>query len=314
MKAATVAVLLTPLVSGLASRETPSEPESYRFHLDFDETTSSSADEDGFSRPSSELFDLSTAGHALHDGMGGTCFLDDDTHEFLCSDAIDLPQTTWSFTATSGGRRFLTADGEDAWVVCDVVEEDEDSPRVYSGVQDDYDGCFEGRLWLSDYTAPSQSLGDNSLDLRLIEPEPSPVDDAPLIQARQTGSATPTCNVSPSGPSLAPAYVYTGPANQSLYNANTQNVAVVNQANSTLFGFTIGTDFPAADSHPHTCALQFRFPYCSELPSGYPCYTYSGMEQEMTANSGIFWRRIENSVSSAHGLYRTNDLTMCRAT
>ena len=297
MKATTVAVLLTPLVSGLANRESDSESDSYRFHLDFDETTSTIPEEESrHSRPSSELFELSAARRTLHDALGGTCFLDDETHEFLCSDAVDLPQTAWAFTGTSGGRRFLTADGEDAWVVCDVLQEDEDSPRVFSGIQEDHDGCFEGRLWLNDYIAPSQSLGENNLDLRLIEPDPLPTEDESPIRARQTGTPTPTCNVSPSLPSLAPLYVYTGPANQSIYNADPQNVAVINQANSTLFGFSIGTDFPASDNLSHTCGLQFRFPYCSELQAGYPCYIYSGMEQEMTANSGVYWRRIQNSV------------------
>jgi hypothetical protein len=42
------------------------------------------------------------------------------------------------------------------------------------------------------------------------------------------------------------------------------------------------------------CAVYFRLPYCSELPDGFPCYNFSGLEQEYVNNAGMVFVQIQD--------------------
>ncbi|KAJ9156060.1 hypothetical protein NKR23_g1511 [Pleurostoma richardsiae] len=143
--------------------------------------------------------------------------------------------------------------------------------------------------------APTHTRMPTILD-HLSGHDPSHTDIAGLLQVRQT-PATPSCSVSLTAASLAPIFVYDGAPNQTSFMVSQDRVAHITSTRSTVFGFSLPPDFPPASSASasRTCALQFRMPYCSELPAGYPCYQFSGMEQEVLSNSGMYYRRVLNS-------------------
>lgn len=105
---------------------------------------------------------------------------------------------------------------------------------------------------------------------------------------RLQSSSRPTCSVASSAPSIAPRRLTSADGHQ-----DTSPYATIDPNHSTLFEYTI----PEAFFSPSTqqCALQFRLPFCDELPSGYPCFTFSGSEQELLSNSGMVFDLIQNA-------------------
>ncbi|KAI0879146.1 hypothetical protein GGS24DRAFT_440939 [Hypoxylon argillaceum] len=109
------------------------------------------------------------------------------------------------------------------------------------------------------------------------------------LTASHTTKPSSTCSVSPSAPSIAPLKL--GSPDKSAQDGIRDNSAEVSitSTNSTVFLYSIPNSFlpPVSDAKPLLCALQFRMPVCTELPKGYPCYNFSGLEQEFLANSGM---------------------------
>ncbi|KAJ2989469.1 hypothetical protein NUW58_g3449 [Xylaria curta] len=107
--------------------------------------------------------------------------------------------------------------------------------------------------------------------------------------ASQTPKPSPACLVSPSAPSIAP--IKLGSADKSSPGSirDSSAKASITSHNSTVFQYSIPKSFlpVVSDSEMPLCALQFRMPVCTELPKGYPCYSFSGLEQEFLANSGM---------------------------
>ncbi|KAI0100120.1 hypothetical protein GGR51DRAFT_371747 [Nemania sp. FL0031] len=125
----------------------------------------------------------------------------------------------------------------------------------------------------------------------------SPSTSASTEAASKTSSATashtakpsPICSVSPSAPSIAP--VKLGSPDKSAMDGIKDSAAEasITSTNSTVFLYSIPNSFlpPLSDAKMPLCALQFRMPVCTELPKGYPCYSFSGLEQEFLADSGM---------------------------
>ncbi|KAI0858131.1 hypothetical protein F4860DRAFT_324350 [Xylaria cubensis] len=107
--------------------------------------------------------------------------------------------------------------------------------------------------------------------------------------ALHTAKPSPTCLISPSAPSIAPAKL--GSPDRSAPDGLRDSLAnaSITSYNSTVFLYSIPNSFlpPVSDAKVPLCALQFRMPVCTELPKGYPCYSFSGLEQEVLANSGM---------------------------
>ncbi|KAI0440214.1 hypothetical protein F4803DRAFT_553281 [Xylaria telfairii] len=107
--------------------------------------------------------------------------------------------------------------------------------------------------------------------------------------ASQTAKPSPTCLISSSAPSLAP--VKLGLPDKLAPDGLLDSSAKVSitSHNSTVFLYSIPNSFlpPVSDAKMPLCALQFRMPVCTELPKGYPCYSFSGLEQEFLSNSGM---------------------------
>ncbi|KAI0472735.1 hypothetical protein GGR56DRAFT_579801 [Xylariaceae sp. FL0804] len=107
-------------------------------------------------------------------------------------------------------------------------------------------------------------------------------------------TSSPTCSVPSSAPSIAPYRVGTPDASAPDGVRDTSAEAAVSPQNTTVLQYAIpGAFLPpamtdaASASEPPLCALQFRMPVCTALPAGYPCYQFSGLEQEVLADSGM---------------------------
>ncbi|CAJ2502283.1 Uu.00g096770.m01.CDS01 [Anthostomella pinea] len=103
---------------------------------------------------------------------------------------------------------------------------------------------------------------------------------------KSTAAASRVCSIAASAPSIAPFKVAT-PNNR---DQDTSTDVLISTNNSALFQYVIpGSFLPimADAAKPPLCALQFRMPVCTELPKGYPCYSFSGLEQEILSNSGM---------------------------
>ncbi|KAI0202071.1 hypothetical protein F4808DRAFT_94186 [Astrocystis sublimbata] len=98
-----------------------------------------------------------------------------------------------------------------------------------------------------------------------------------------------TCSVSPSAPSIAPVRLglHDDSSPDGLQDSSSR--ASISSHNSTFFIYSIPNSFllPVSDTKMPLCALQFRMPVCTELPENYPCYSFSGLEQEFLAKSGM---------------------------
>ncbi|KAI1751721.1 hypothetical protein F4782DRAFT_176090 [Xylaria castorea] len=107
--------------------------------------------------------------------------------------------------------------------------------------------------------------------------------------ASQTAKPSPICSISPSAPSIAPIKLGTPDKSAPDGLQDSSAEASITSYNSTVFLYSIPNSFlpPVSDAKMPLCALQFRMPVCTELPKGYPCYSFSGLEQEVLANSGM---------------------------
>ncbi|KAI1177161.1 hypothetical protein F4777DRAFT_217426 [Nemania sp. FL0916] len=109
------------------------------------------------------------------------------------------------------------------------------------------------------------------------------------VVTSHTTKPSQACSISPSTPSMAP--VKLGWPDKSAPDGikDSSAVASINSTNSTVFLYSVPSSFLPliSDAKMPTCALQFRMPVCKDLPKGYPCYNFSGLEQEYLANSGM---------------------------
>ncbi|KAI0479617.1 hypothetical protein F4859DRAFT_476688 [Xylaria cf. heliscus] len=107
--------------------------------------------------------------------------------------------------------------------------------------------------------------------------------------ASHTAKPSPICSISPSAPSIAP--IKLGSPDKLAPDGLRDSLgrASITSYNSTIFLYSIPNSFlpPISDARMPLCALQFRMPVCTELPKGYPCYSFSGLEQEFLSNSGM---------------------------
>ncbi|GAP89586.1 putative gpi anchored cell wall protein [Rosellinia necatrix] len=126
-----------------------------------------------------------------------------------------------------------------------------------------------------------------------MSPSPSAgTDTAPKISlAKASYSAKPshTCSISPSAPSIAPIKVVSVSRSDSDNTGDSSAEVSITSHNSTTFLYGIPYSFlpPVNGTKMPLCALQFRMPVCMDLPKGYPCYKFSGLEQEFLSDSGM---------------------------
>ncbi|KAK8048765.1 hypothetical protein PG994_010495 [Apiospora phragmitis] len=105
---------------------------------------------------------------------------------------------------------------------------------------------------------------------------------APSSTSNTSTSASASCMVAGSAPSIAPIQI--GFPTEDGISDTSANVSIT-PTKSTMLTYRIPSSF--APTAGKLCALQFRLPFCSTLPSGYPCFDFSGSEQELLSNSGM---------------------------
>ncbi|KAI2639985.1 hypothetical protein GGS21DRAFT_390362 [Xylaria nigripes] len=120
-----------------------------------------------------------------------------------------------------------------------------------------------------------------------VSTEPVPNNaSATALQAIEPSKA---CSISPSAPSIAPIKVGSPDKGSPDGIKDTSGEVNITYNSSSVLLYTIPNSFVTSQPNASAplCALQFRMPVCTQLPEGYPCYSFSGMEQEFLANSGM---------------------------
>ncbi|KAI1188105.1 hypothetical protein F5B17DRAFT_429845 [Nemania serpens] len=145
----------------------------------------------------------------------------------------------------------------------------------------------------SNLTAPGYSqvqvAGILSSTLRSRSASATAASKTSSAAVSHTAKPSPICSISPSAPSIAP--IKLGSPDKSAPDGIIDSLAEasITSTNSTILLYSIPNSFfpPTSDAKVPVCALQFRMPVCSALPKGYPCYRFSGMEQEFLSDSGM---------------------------
>ncbi|KAK7952255.1 uncharacterized protein PG986_007983 [Apiospora aurea] len=134
-------------------------------------------------------------------------------------------------------------------------------------------------------TLVSGSVGATSVPSSVANATTFTVSRTTLVPSSTSNSsaiATASCAVADSAPSIAPIKI--GFPTQDGISDTSANASIT-PTDNTIFQYRIPSSFvPAAG---RLCALQFRLPFCSTLPPGYPCFNFSGSEQELLSNSGM---------------------------
>ncbi|KAI0006554.1 hypothetical protein F4779DRAFT_596011 [Xylariaceae sp. FL0662B] len=182
-------------------------------------------------------------------------------------------------------------------------------PRLAAAAPRDFQDRHDSRARLADrkpaltITTPLPGYSDAPQSALLSSTLPTPVIKAQSAGAHSdptSSASSQACSVASSSPSIAPYRLsYGDPSAAGAHNA-TAAEAVISPTNSTVFEYHIPSSFISSLNATNTtksplCALQFRMPYCSALPKGYPCYSFSGLEQEYLSNSGMTFGLLKDS-------------------
>lgn len=220
-------------------------------------------------------------GGKVQDATGNQCFIKSPNYQFQCYQKGVVGDTAFDLVAANNGSTKLVYDGgPGTYLACS--EEGGDSYEIYSTLKADKTGCLEVSLVLT----------EQSGECILSDPTPTPDagDACSAEDVEDDGSdwvPTPACSVAASAPSLAPIKI--GSPNQDADDGllDTGVNATITSIDSTVFNFSIPRNFTLGGSK--LCALEFRLPYCGDLPDGYPCFQFTGSEQELLSNSGMLF-------------------------
>ncbi|KAI1416218.1 hypothetical protein F5Y13DRAFT_206237 [Hypoxylon sp. FL1857] len=229
-------------------------------------------------------FCLDSTSKTIQDSLRHNCFMRAPDYQFECYQGA-VGKTAFEVTKT-GGKLYLTYNNSPGtFYACPIGSGTEQTYDIYSSEKANKTGCLSVALTLTNET-PECSTGSNStIATRPRIPPPRTVRPSPALRREAPPEA---CSISPSAPSLAPYRLR--PSNASIASGvnGTSAEVVIASGISTTFEYAIPEDFLPADRYKSSlCALQFRMPICTSLPKGYPCYSFSGMEQEVLADSGM---------------------------
>ncbi|KAI2639091.1 hypothetical protein GGS26DRAFT_375234 [Hypomontagnella submonticulosa] len=236
-------------------------------------------------------FSLDRTSKTIQDGLKHNCFIRSPDFQFRCYQGA--VGTTKFDIAKEDGKLFLTYDdinGPGSFYACPSGSTADQVYDIFS--QSKGAECKPVALALTN-ESPECSTVDSTIETRSTVVSPT------RSQGRQ--SSSPVCSVSPSAPSLAPFRLRPGNSSILIGGNTTSAEAAITPVNSTIFEYAISDAFisDSAAGKSSLCALQFRLPVCTSLPKGYPCYSFSGLEQEVLANSGMnFHLMTEEGVTS----------------
>ncbi|KAI1462650.1 hypothetical protein F4805DRAFT_452475 [Annulohypoxylon moriforme] len=217
-------------------------------------------------------FCLDKTAKTIQDGLKHNCFMRAPDYQFECYQGA-VGTTAFEVTKPKpDGKYYLTYDnGPGTFYACPIPSGagNEQTYDIYSSEKANKDGCVPVALALTNET-PECATSSEASNATPTQP-----------QQRQTSSQA--CSVAASAPSLSPSKLRSGNSSAA-GGAN----AKITPIDSTIFDYTIPKDFLSKGSSKSSlCALQFRMPVCTSLPKGYPCYSFSGLEQEYLSDSGM---------------------------
>ncbi|KAI1778110.1 hypothetical protein F4818DRAFT_404938 [Hypoxylon cercidicola] len=229
-------------------------------------------------------FCIDKAAKTVHDGLRHNCFMRAPDYQFECYQGA---VGTTAFDTTfdhEDGKAYLTYDnGPGVFFACPVTENNEVHYNLFSDEANKTD-CEPVSLALVDPLDTCLIKNSNDAERSVAELDTSPPTLSVWPPVLSQG-----CVVSPSAPSIAPYKTVINSGNSISWSGkNTTAMASITPTNTTVFYFDIPRRLAASSS---TCALEFRMPACEDLPSDYPCYLFSGLEQEFLQNSGMTFSR-----------------------
>ncbi|KAM0333300.1 hypothetical protein ACHAQA_001961 [Verticillium albo-atrum] len=227
----------------------------------------------------------------LQDNVGNNCRFDGPTMKLQCLSGIS-GQDMFYFDfgeAADGGEApiMLTYNGHDKFLACpsDGPSSDAGSFVLYSKAKENQEGCVDVSL---EQAGPSDGCFTRDSLQKFRSPTRS-TPDAVTGTIEEVPPARKSCTLTDLSTRLPAKRVGSGPLDWVEESPNGQ--VSINGENSTIFEFEMP---PLWVNHPRDaatrrCAVQFRVPVCSELPAGYPCFVWSGAEQQDSASSGMEW-------------------------
>ncbi|CRK43533.1 hypothetical protein BN1723_005709 [Verticillium longisporum] len=230
----------------------------------------------------------------LQDSIGNNCRFSSPSMKFECLSGVPGDgDFFFDFgEATDGGEKpiLLTYDGHDKFLACpsEGPSSDAGSFVLYSRAKEDQEGCVDVSL---QQVGPSSSCYDRGLLEKFRSPTKST--RAPVTGTiEEVSPARKSCTLSDTSTRLPAKRVGSGSLDSLIVNPD--GWASINDENSTIFEFEMA---PLWVNHPRDattrrCAVEFRFPACSNMPEGYPCAVWSGSEQQDSAGAGMEWYHV----------------------
>ncbi|KAI1103148.1 hypothetical protein F4804DRAFT_353100 [Jackrogersella minutella] len=221
-------------------------------------------------------FCLDKTSKTIKDGLKHNCFMRGPDYQFECYQGA-VGDTAFDVTSPKAdGKSYLTYDnGPGTFYACPIGMGADQTYDIYSSEKTDKDGCLPVALAL---VGETDACSANSTRNAVVTPRSKAVLPNQLLQRH---APSPVCNVSSSAPSLAPYSV--SPTKSTAKKGDTSAMVRIYTDSSTTFDYRIPQDFTKSS----LCALEFRMPVCFQLPDGYPCYGFTGMEQEVAGRSGM---------------------------
>ncbi|OTB12353.1 hypothetical protein K445DRAFT_185584 [Daldinia sp. EC12] len=242
-------------------------------------------------------FCLDKTNNTIKDSLGHNCFMRAPDYQFECYQGA-IGTTAFDIASPKAdGKSYLTYDNSPGvFYACPI---DSESYDIYSSDKTDKSGCVPVSLALLDETAAcsaTATAGNSTLSIRSKTARRTAHQIASPTRPLRRQSSSKTCSINPSAPSLAPYQLSHG--NSSVPNSSNETSAevIISRNYSAVFDYAIPDTFPPTNSTGESslCALQFRMPVCTSLPKGYPCYSFSGLEQEVLANSGMTFHLVDD--------------------
>lgn len=249
-------------------------------------------------------FCLDSNTNSIQDSRGNNCFMRAPNYQFECFRGVPSTSVFDIVSATENGKTKLVYDDNDIYLACPMSDGDDAAYEIYSKDKSDTTGCLEVTLVLADETEECAASGMTYGSGSGVEPRATQsvlgagctTTAAPVagscgpVPSASTSVPSQTCSVDYSAPSIAPRKI--GYPDDNRIHSTSDSASITSQ-NSTSFEYTIPRSFATTPSQ--LCALQFRLPVCNSLPEGYPCYIFSGIEQEVVASSGMVFSLVEDN-------------------
>ncbi|KAI0108428.1 hypothetical protein F4814DRAFT_427917 [Daldinia grandis] len=236
-------------------------------------------------------FCLDKTTKTIQDSLGHNCFMRAPDYQFECYQGA-VGTTAFDIAPPEAdGKSHLTYDNSSGvFYACPI---DSESYDIYSADKADKTGCVSVVLALVDETAACSATASNST-LSIRSKTPRHIARPTRLLRRQ--SSPQKCTIDPSAPSLAPYQLHHGNSSVPSASNDTSAEVIISRNYSTVFDYIVPNTFPSTNAAGESslCALQFRMPVCTSLPKGYPCYSFSGLEQEVLSNSGMTFHLVDD--------------------